>query len=419
MTGIHDLQKGLFVDAGRPLRLTIASDSQDGPLSKVKVKFYEGDYKNKVDEAEVVLKNGQTKTWEYPAEKGIKTIDFFVAKKGGLKVRIDQREPFHLTKSTKNQVSLAIQNNDRNKIKAFLDSGLDANAKLEGDGTSVLMKASNRADVAMVKMLIARGADINHTNKYGWTALLKALDNRKNWITVTPVLIKSGADVNATLKSNGYTPLWKAIGKVRKNRDAAVEIIKLLLSKEADVNAPYISKNAKYSGETPLMSASKNGYTDVVKLLLSQGADVNARTNAGKTAHDYAQEKGHREIVGILTAKMSKGKAPTAKAKPQPTLSKAKKEISGGEIPPYKGAKVKKSLTDGNRTLIDMESTASPEEIMTFYKAEMTAKGWTVKVANVKSKGAMLMMFKGTQIFMLSAGQRKGKTKVSLRMSSH
>jgi ankyrin repeat protein len=321
-----------------------------------------------------------------------------------------------LTKDTKNQISIAIQNNDRDKIKTFLDSGLDVNATLQADGTSVLMRASNSADVEMVKMLLTKGANINYTNKYGWTALLKALDNRKHWAAVTPVLIKSGADVNATLKSNGYTPLWKAIGKIGKNRDAAIGIIKLLLSEGANANAPYISKDARYSGETPLMNASKRGYADVVKLLLSQGADVNTKSKAGKTALDYAKEKGYREIVGLLT---TKEKAPAAKTKPQPTASKDKKETSGGKIPPYKGSNITKSLTDGDRTSIVMESTALPEEIMTFYKTEMAGKGWNVKLAKATGRGASLMMFKGTQVFMLSANQRKGKTKIIIHLSSN
>jgi ankyrin repeat protein len=160
------------------------------------------------------------------------------AEGGWIKVRIDQREPFQLTKDTKTQVSLAIQNNDLGKMIAFLDGGLDVNATLQGDGTTVLMKASNSADAEMVKMLLSRGADINYTNKYGWTALLKALDNREHWMAVTPVLVKSGADVNAKLKSNGYTPLWKAIGRISKNREAAVEIVELLLSKGAVVISP-------------------------------------------------------------------------------------------------------------------------------------------------------------------------------------
>ncbi len=431
MTGIHDRQQGLIVDAGRPLRLIITSDSQDGPESKVKIKFYKGDYKDKIDETEAVIKNGQTKTWKYPAKKGIKSLDIFLARKSGVKVRLDQDEPFQLTKDTKNQVSLAIQNNDLVNIMAFLDNGLDVNATLQGDGTTVLMKASNSADVEMVKMLLARGADINYTNKYGWTALLKALDNRKNWITVTPVLIKSGADVNATLKSNGYTPLWKAIGKISKNRNAAVDIIKLLLSKGADVNAPYISKKASYSGETPLMSASKKGAADVVKLLLSNGADVNARTGAGKTALDYARQKGHQEVVKLLETKGAQAPSATpvqkeakadsrqpvdksVKPKSKPSMPEGQEEILGGEIPQYEGAKITKSATQGKRSLVEMETNDSPEEVMNFYKTDLTSKGWGVKMALSQGKIASLSMFKGKRGLLLSAGQRSGKTKITL-----
>jgi len=425
MTGIHDWQQGLFVDASRPLRLIITSDSQDSPESKVKVKFYKGDHKDKIDEAEVVLKNGQTKTWEYPAKKGIKTLDIVVAKKGGVKVRLDQREPFQLTKDTKTQISLAIQNNDLDKTKAFLARGLDVNATLQGDGTSVLMRASNLADAEMVKMLLAKGADINYTNKYGWTALLKALDNRKHWIAITPLLVAAGADVNAKLKSNGYTPLWKAIGKIRKNRDAAIEIIKLLLSKGADVNAPYISKNARYSGETPLMSASKKGSTDVVKLLLSHGADVNARTKAGKTAIDYARQKGHQAVVKLLADGSERAPVPTAakkkskpvKTKSKPSVSGGQKEILGGKIPTYKGAKIKKSITKGNRTMIEMETTASPEEVMNFYKTEMTSKGWSVTMAMAQGPTASLMLFKDKQQLILSAGRRGGLTRITVGLT--
>jgi ankyrin repeat protein len=426
MTGVQDHQQGMFIDSKRPLRLSLTSDSQDGPESKIKVKFYKGDYQDKIDELEAVLINGQTKTWEYPAEKGIKTLDITVAKKGGVKVRIIQCEPFQLTKDTKAQVSLAIQNNDLGKIKAFLDSGLDVNATLEGDGTTVLMKASNSADAEMVEMLLSRGADINYTNKYGWTALLKALDNRKHWIAVTPVLVNSGADVNAKLKSNGHTPLWKAIGRISKNRDAAIEIIKMLLSKGADVNSPYISKDKRYSGETPLMSASKKGSTDVVKLLLSHGADVNASTKAGQTALDYARKKGHQEIVKLLTAEGTNAPAPTevkekatiAKPESKPSLSEGQKPILEEEIPTYKGAKVRQSGTIGNQRLIDMESTESPEEIMNFYKAEMTKKGWSEKMALAqtvaKGKMATVMMVKGEKVFRLTAIQRAGKTRISI-----
>lgn len=392
MTGIHDGQQGLFVDAGRPLRLIITSDSLDGPESKVKVKFYKGDYKDKIDEAETVLKNGQTKTWEYSAKEGIKTLEIFVAKKGGVKVRVDQREPIQLTKETKNEVSLAIQNNDMDKFLAFLDSGLDPNATLEGDGTSVLMKASNSADVEMVKMLLSRGADINYTNKYGWTALLKALDNRKNWITITPVLIKSGADVNAKLKSNGYTPLRKAVGKISTNRDAAIEIIKLLVSKGADANV-----RAK-SGKTTLEYARSRGYQEVIKLLTTKGAQAPMATPVQKKAKADSSQPVDK----------------SAKSKSKPSLSKGEKGLLGGEIPMYKGAEITKSTTQGKRNLVKMETNDSPEKIMNFYKTELTSKGWSVQIASSQGKGAVLAMYKGKQSLSLNAGQQSGKTAITL-----
>jgi ankyrin repeat protein len=321
MTDVQDHQQGMFIDSKRPLRLSITSDSQDGPQSKVQVNFYKGSYKDKVDDAEVVLRNGQNKTWEYPAKKGIKTLVIVVAKKGGVKVRIEQpiarkpssakvrldrpasNGPFLLTKETKRQIGMAIQKNDIAGIKAFLDQGLDVNAKLSRDGSNVLMKASNIGTPQMVEMLIQRGADVKCVNKYGITALLRGLDNYEHWKLIAPLLINAGADVNARIKRDGYTPLWKAVGKTPKkgSREDAVRIIKLLLTKGADVNAPMTSKNVKFDGYTLLMNVAAKGYTQIVKLFLDSGADVHAKTKAGKTALDYAREKGHPEVVILLS----------------------------------------------------------------------------------------------------------------------
>jgi len=177
------------------------------------------------------------------------------------------------------------------------------------------------------------------------------------------------------------------------------------------------------------MSASKKGSADVVKLLLSHGADVNASTKAGKTALDYARKKGHQEIVKLLTAEATKAPAPTqvkekatiAKVESKPSLSKGQKPVLGEEIPTYKGAKVRQSGTMGNQRLIDMESTESPEEIMNFYKAEMTKKGWSEKMALAqtvaKGKTATVMMVKGKKIFRLTAIQRGGKTRISIMIA--
>ena len=62
-TGLRDRGEFTTVDDKRPLRLTVTSDSQDGPESAVKIKLYRGDYEmgtreDLVDQAEAVLANG-------------------------------------------------------------------------------------------------------------------------------------------------------------------------------------------------------------------------------------------------------------------------------------------------------------------------------------------------------------------------
>lgn len=319
-------EKHLTVDPARELRLTVTGDSQDSAESKIKIVFYKGQYTDELSAAEPVLKNGQSKSWEFHAGHPVRSLKIAVLKPAAARVRIEQPEPkkkaapkvvsarpaaqgpFRLTKQTKRDLGLAIQKNDIKGVEAFLDNGLDVNAQLSRDGSDVLMKAANIGTVEMVKMLLKRGADVKSVTKYGYTALLRGLDNYKQWLDIGTALIHAGSDVNAKIKRDGYTPLWKAIGKTPKrgSRAGAIGLIKLLLARGAKVNAPMISKNPKFDGYTPLMNASAKGYAQVVKLLLERGADVNAKTKAGKGALDFARAKGHREVADLLVAKGAK-----------------------------------------------------------------------------------------------------------------
>ncbi len=90
-TGIKDWGQGTYLDPKRQLRLTVTSDSQDGPESTVKLSFYKDqEQKDKLDETDFTLKNGQSKTWDYPAEKAIRYVSIGVGKGGGVQVIIEQ-----------------------------------------------------------------------------------------------------------------------------------------------------------------------------------------------------------------------------------------------------------------------------------------------------------------------------------------
>ena len=57
---------------------------------------------------------------------------------------------------------------------------------------------------------------------------------------------------------------------------------------------------AQKGGYTALMIAAGNGFTDAVDVLLSAGADRTRKTTEGKTAADFARERGHAELAERL-----------------------------------------------------------------------------------------------------------------------
>jgi len=71
-----------------------------------------------------------------------------------------------------------------------------------GNGQDLINAAEN-GDVAKVKVLLAKGADVNAKANNGATALIMASQN--GHLEVVKALLAKGADVNA--KANGWTAL--------------------------------------------------------------------------------------------------------------------------------------------------------------------------------------------------------------------
>lgn len=79
-------------------------------------------------------------------------------------------------------------------------------------------------------------------------------------LQITNLLLRAGADVNATKRSNGYTALMVAA------EDSSAEILRRLIAAGADVNA-----RNKF-GETALSLAKKAERADAVSILKRAGA---------------------------------------------------------------------------------------------------------------------------------------------------
>ena len=79
-----------------------------------------------------------------------------------------QRDEFGFT-----PLHLAVRQNNLNLVVAFLNSGVDINARSK-DGSTALHLAISVPDRDIVKYLVSKGADLSITNSNGQTAIESA-----------------------------------------------------------------------------------------------------------------------------------------------------------------------------------------------------------------------------------------------------
>ena len=181
-------------------------------------------------------------------------------------------------------------------LLSFLLLGLAANAIAEavtlGDGTDDLMgtaltKAASAGDMATVRKLVEKGADVNEKIKDGTgrTALIKAAE--KGHIDIVRYLIGKGANVNYKADMSGDTALEDAAA------GGYMDLVGLLIDKGALVNN---------GGVAPLVAAAEKGHADVVRFLIEKGADVNVNNGNG-TALMASAAGGYMDIVQLLLEK--------------------------------------------------------------------------------------------------------------------
>jgi ankyrin repeat protein len=181
-------------------------------------------------------------------------------------------------------------------VKLLIEKGADV--RYSHQGFTVLMAAAEGSDRAVVRLLLARGADVKARNRAGWTALhAAALAGNRG---VVEDLLARGADVNASDTLQGRTPLLWAANSGR------ADLVKLLLDHGADVSA-----RESLSGTTALICAagSERGDLGLVNLLLDKGAALDAKDGQGHTALDWARRRGNRAIVEAIERKSAPARA--------------------------------------------------------------------------------------------------------------
>lgn len=154
-------------------------------------------------------------------------------------------------------LSNAVQDGNFETVLALLQSGADANVpRANGDTPFIISIYTSNPEIASI--LIKYGADVNATTK-GWTNLMVATYMEEAEIVKT--LLEHGAEVDAK-DSNGWTSLLLAANKQSFN------IVSLLIDYGADVDA----KND--AGWSALKMASGQCYEPMVELLIENGANL-------------------------------------------------------------------------------------------------------------------------------------------------
>ena len=212
-------------------------------------------------------------------------------------------------------LSWACTNNNTDIAKFLLNFNADPNVWTT-ENQSPLMWASRFGNSYLVKKLLQNKADINFQHTDGATALYRACEYNKD--EIVDILIDANANPDICTNVKNKSPLIKSSAKgnakivkkllqnkpninikdfkgqsalfwaCKKNRKMIVEI---LLNANAN---PNICENKK--NKSPLMIACQNGNVEIVQTFIHNEVDLNLKDIDGKTALEWAVEKGHDEI---------------------------------------------------------------------------------------------------------------------------
>ena len=180
----------------------------------------------------------------------------------------------------------AVRLGDRAAVQALLDEHANPDVVLP-DGSTALMWAAGRNDLAMADLLLSAGADVKAANEYGATALYAAAAANADAALIER-LLAAGVDPNTPLAS-GETALMEAA------RQGNLAAVRALMARGAAVNAQETN-----GGQNALMWAISERHAAVTDELVRHGADIAARSKAGFTALMFAAQQGDADSARIL-----------------------------------------------------------------------------------------------------------------------
>lgn len=165
-------------------------------------------------------------------------------------------------------------------VELLISTGVNVNY----DG--VLGNAANAGQLAIARLLLDAGADVNLKDARGDTALMRA--SLKGHVDLCELFLDAGADMEVRDMFGGATVVQRAVAYGK------TDVTTLLLDRGADMDA------RDMDDATALLIAATKGRASLVEMLVGRGADVNAEDRHGETALLRAAVKGHADIITML-----------------------------------------------------------------------------------------------------------------------
>ena len=192
----------------------------------------------------------------------LETIAFLIDQ--GATIKGHERELFIAAKRHPERVKLLLENGadpnhapevlpDEGELYEIVSAHGAKSPKVpHGDDLVYLCRGDRGGSPSEVQRLLNLGADVNHQDSKGKTALHRA--SKAGFVETASILLDHGASVKIE-DAKGETPLFEAVRSTIKNTENLKGVIKLLINSGADAH------HANRREETPSMLAKKRKIT--------------------------------------------------------------------------------------------------------------------------------------------------------------